>query len=287
MGLNLAKGNMYGFVSHTWNTIKGQCPHDCSYCYMKKWGHLKKPRLDERELSADLGIDNFIFVGSSCDMFADRWPLYWISETIAHCRKFKNKYLFQSKNPDRMKTIPSDMDAIICTTIESNRWYSDTMRNSPHPMERAKSMSMLPLERHVTIEPILDFDLYPLLNMVKSCAPSQVNIGCDSGNNGLPEPSLVNILKLIEELAKFSKVHIKDNMRRLLNPKKGESVMKAVIEHVESGFRKEVPVESVSGFNPGDIVSDEGNPSDAGGGQWALICKGSNDCSCDSCKDSR
>lgn len=29
---------MYDFVTHTWNTIKGECPHDCSYCYMKKWG---------------------------------------------------------------------------------------------------------------------------------------------------------------------------------------------------------------------------------------------------------
>ena len=32
--LNVAKGNMYGFITHTWNPIKGHCYHQCSYCYM-------------------------------------------------------------------------------------------------------------------------------------------------------------------------------------------------------------------------------------------------------------
>ena len=31
--LNVAKGNMYEFVTHTWNPIKGICPHGCKYCY--------------------------------------------------------------------------------------------------------------------------------------------------------------------------------------------------------------------------------------------------------------
>ncbi len=42
MGLNKSNGNMYEWITHTWNTIKGECYHDCSYCYMKKWG---KPKL--------------------------------------------------------------------------------------------------------------------------------------------------------------------------------------------------------------------------------------------------
>lgn len=36
MGLNKAKGEMYKFVTHTWNTVKGECFHNCRYCYMKK-----------------------------------------------------------------------------------------------------------------------------------------------------------------------------------------------------------------------------------------------------------
>ena len=31
-----SKGNMYEFVTHTWNPIKGKCSHGCTYCYMKK-----------------------------------------------------------------------------------------------------------------------------------------------------------------------------------------------------------------------------------------------------------
>jgi len=80
MALNKSKGNMYEFVTHTWNAIKGECPHDCSYCYMKRWGKLNPIRLDTREFKTDLGEGNFIFVGSSCDMFADSIPYEWIEE---------------------------------------------------------------------------------------------------------------------------------------------------------------------------------------------------------------
>ena len=33
--LNESKGNMYGFITNTWNSIKGKCYHDCSYCHPK------------------------------------------------------------------------------------------------------------------------------------------------------------------------------------------------------------------------------------------------------------
>lgn len=71
MPLNESKGNMYDFITHSFNTIKGQCYHDCSYCYMKRWGNLRPARFDEKELNTDLGSGNFIFVGSSCDMWSE------------------------------------------------------------------------------------------------------------------------------------------------------------------------------------------------------------------------
>ena len=40
MRLRNSKGNMYEWVTHTWNTVKGECYHNCSYCYMKRWGKL-------------------------------------------------------------------------------------------------------------------------------------------------------------------------------------------------------------------------------------------------------
>lgn len=32
MPLNKAKGNMYEWVTHTWNPLAGECSHGCSYC---------------------------------------------------------------------------------------------------------------------------------------------------------------------------------------------------------------------------------------------------------------
>jgi len=70
---------------------------------MKRWGKQKPLRLDEKELKTDLGKDNFIFVGSSTDMFADDVPTDWIIKALNRCKDFKNNtYLFQSKNPGRM-----------------------------------------------------------------------------------------------------------------------------------------------------------------------------------------
>ena len=80
MGLNKSKGNMYEFVDATWNVIKGECPHACEYCYVKRWGRQNPIRFDESELKTDLGEGNFIFVGSSCDMFADTIPEQWIED---------------------------------------------------------------------------------------------------------------------------------------------------------------------------------------------------------------
>jgi DNA repair photolyase len=226
MALNKSKGNMYEFVTHTWNTIKGICPHDCTYCYMKRWGNLRQTRLDESELKTNLGNGNFIFVGSSCDIFANDIPYEWVKATLDHCRKFDNKYLFQTKNPSALLDLHFCLDAVFCTTIETNRWYPDIMKNSPSPEARAICMSMLSGYKYVTIEPIIDFDLPELVEFIKMCKPKQVNIGADSGGNGLPEPDIDKVKKLIGELAKFTIIAKKQNLGRLMKspPNKAHAV---------------------------------------------------------------
>jgi len=219
MGLNESKGNMYDFVTHTWNAIKGECPHDCSYCYMKKWGNLNTVRFDDSELKTDLGKGNFIFVGSSCDIFAHDVPYEWIIKTLGYLKNFDNKYLFQSKNPDHFDAVaihgPSKY--VLCTTIETNRVYPDIMCKAPDPIERALSFGSIPIkEKYITIEPIMSFDMYSLVELIRHCKPIQVNIGADSGRNGLPEPSKEEILYLIMELEYFTLVKQKDNLKRLL-----------------------------------------------------------------------
>jgi hypothetical protein len=197
MPLNKAKGNMYGFITHTWNPIRGECPHDCSYCYMKgirkRFGNPGPIRLVEKELKTNLGKGNFIFVGNTTDMFVADVLVPDVAAVINHVLKYpNNRYLFQSKNTFNLgiyeKHLPEN--SVLCTTIETNREYYPIMGEAPLPIMRACYFAYLPayFEKHVTIEPIMDFDLPEFVKMIKKCAPAQVNIGADSGRNGLPEP---------------------------------------------------------------------------------------------------
>ncbi len=221
--LRESKGNMYDFITHTWNTVKGQCFHDCSYCYMKRWGQQKPARFDRTELKTDLGSGNFIFVGSSNDMFSEDIPDEWVFETIERTHQFKdNKYFYQTKDPENLLDyincgLPFS-DASICTTIETNRYYPKIMHLAPHPYRRSVAMreiAVYGLETYVTIEPIMDFDLHEMLEIVGECRPVQVNIGADSGRNNLPEPSKRKILELIDGLQEFTTIHKKSNLGRI------------------------------------------------------------------------
>lgn len=221
MALNKSKGNMYNFITHTWNPIKGKCYHDCSYCYMKRWGKQKPVMLDEKEFKTDLGKDNFIFVGSSCDMFAEDIPNDWILRTIEYCYRFDNKYLIQTKNPIKFNNLVLRgeplKNIILCTTIETNRYYNQ-MGNTEKPYNRAANLRkagfFIPV--YLTVEPVMDFDLKPFIDLIKLANPKQVNIGADSGNNNLPEPPKEKIQELIKELEKFTKVKLKKSLNRLL-----------------------------------------------------------------------
>jgi DNA repair photolyase len=217
MGLNVSKGNMYSWVTHTWNTIKGQCPHDCQYCYMHKWGKQKPVRFDHKEMMTDLEQGHTIFVGSSCDMWAEEIPDPWIAETLLRCMDFNNTYLFQSKNPRRFSDFFNHLttDTKFCTTIETNRWYPQ-MGCTPGPKDRALFLREWPFDVYVTIEPVMDFDVDLLVDIIKICEPKQVNIGADSGNNHLPEPSKEKLMQLIEALKEFTVIDQKRNLNRLL-----------------------------------------------------------------------
>ena len=46
--LRESKGNMYDFITHTWNPIKGKCLHNCSYCYMKRFGEQNLLTIDRK-----------------------------------------------------------------------------------------------------------------------------------------------------------------------------------------------------------------------------------------------
>jgi len=233
--LNKSTGNMYLNCSHTWNPVRGKCPHQCSYCYMnslnRRYGITpKEPYLDEKELKVNLGKGNIIFIGSSCDMRAENIPNEWISRVLFSLDAYPdNKYLFQTKNPWRYGDFIHPIiggkhetelpeNCVLGTTIETNRIYP-CMGNISSPDSRAIAIEHITSQYNdcfITIEPILDFDLDRFVIMLKKANPDYINIGADSGNNRLPEPEPGKIRKLIKELETFTKVHLKKNLKRLL-----------------------------------------------------------------------
>ncbi len=213
--LNKQKGNMYGWITHTWNPIKGKCPHDCCYCYMKVFpqGEL---RFDEKCMKDDLSSGNYIFVGSSTDMFAEEVPDEWIVKTLDYCKKFDNTYLFQSKNPHRLMLWKNVMpnNVIFGTTIETN-YINNFLSKAPLTTVRAEVMKNIKGRKMVSIEPISDFKLDFFVDMIKEIKPEFVSIGADSKGHNLPEPSWEKVQQLITELKKFTEVKVKDNLMRL------------------------------------------------------------------------
>ena len=216
--LKKQRGNMYEFVTHMWSPIRGKCSHDCSYCYMKKWGEQPPLHLDEKDLMTNLGEGNFIFVGHTIDLFAKDVPYEWICRVTAKMRFYsKNKYLLQTKNPARfIEFLGGFMDVVLGTTIETNR---DIVKSKAPPvLQRAKALAELSemgYSTMVTIEPIFDFDLEELVDLIVLANPEWVNIGADSKGHNLPEPPKGKIYKLIEALQDKTDVKLKRNIERI------------------------------------------------------------------------
>jgi len=233
-GMSLNKvsknGNMYDWITNTYNPLGGVCPHMCHYCYAQnfRFPSLKEkysglPRLYENELKRNLGKNKFWFVGSCIDLFAESIPVEWIHKTLDHCRQYEsNRYLFQSKNPDRIYTLRRFLppDVVVGTTIETNRYYRK-MGRAPSVAERAWNilqLSLLDIKTIITVEPIMDFDVDKLVGIIKAAEPTWVNIGANTNSKvKLPEPSPGKVKDLIEELSVFTEVKVKSNLKRLMS----------------------------------------------------------------------
>lgn len=184
-------------------------------CYMKRFPQ-KPIRLDEGEFNTDLGEDNIIFVGSSCDMFAREIPSDWIRRVIEHCKEYpSNTYLFQSKNPMRFGEFVLPKKSIIGTTIESDREYN--LSEAPSVVNRYITMKQYKMKKMVSIEPILDFDSLILVKWIRDINPEFVSVGADSKGHDLDEPKdFIKINNFLEELKEFTEVRTKNNLKRLM-----------------------------------------------------------------------
>jgi len=226
MSLNKAKGNMYGDITHTWNPLSGKCPHGCHYCSTQKFYYPSliakysgMPRIDEKAINDDLGKGRKIFVCAQTDLMADGVSTKITDRIINRCLVFnENEYQIQTKNPKNIFLYYSDLpkNFIIGTTIETNRYYAE-MGLAPDTTNRASSMSLINNRKYVTVEPIMDFDLWNMTLLILNCKPEKVYIGANTFKGiKLTEPSKDKILELILNLEKETTVIQKTNLSRLL-----------------------------------------------------------------------
>jgi len=142
-----------------------------------------------------------------------------IEHILKKCREIpSNTYLLQTKNPGRLYFFHDRFPptVILGTTIETNREGS-YQTNAPPIEARVNYMEIYATQFRtmVSIEPVLDFDLFDFVEFIQRISPDYVSIGADSKNKGLPEPSAEKIERLIIELEKFTEVRIKSNLARL------------------------------------------------------------------------
>jgi DNA repair photolyase len=226
--LNPAKGNMYEFVTHTCNPVKGKCAHACRYCYAARC-HGTPLRFDRDGLrKLKIPPDLYIFIGSSTDMWAENVPALWVWDVLIKCQENpQSKYLFQTKNPMRylgaggLLPLPPRGKGILVATIEtdSEYWRNKVTPFAPPIPSRFIAMQHCALryETQVTIEPILKFDRQLFVNALREIHPNQINIGADSKHHNLPEPSKQEVFDLIHSLQDCGlKVYLKPNLDRIL-----------------------------------------------------------------------
>ena len=77
-------------------------------------------------------------------------------------------------------------------------------------------MSQLFFEKFITVEPIMDFDLVELMNLLVKAKPTFINIGADSKGHNLPEPSKEKIADLVKAIqSQGIEIRKKVNLERL------------------------------------------------------------------------
>jgi len=230
MPLKKSVGNMYPWVTHTHSQLGGQCQHLCSYCYIDnpRWGRPERYkgeiRIITKERYVQYGSGKTIFIENCNDLFAMRVKDHLILEVLRHCEDYpENTYVFQTKNPERYQDYIPFMRGhlkkfILGTTIETNRDIS--ISKAPSPEERKNAMVAINhkenVDMFVTIEPVLDFDVEILAGWIRDISPKFLNLGADSKNHGLPEPSFEKIVEFTARLKEFGiELREKHNLQRL------------------------------------------------------------------------
>ena len=172
------------------------------------------PHLHEKRL-LKVPREPRIFVGAHCDQFGSWVPTEVIERVLAVCRENpKEMWFFETKNPRRYLKFLDQFpeNTVLSTTIETNIPYSTEVRGNTLPPKN-RYLDFLQVSkkfpRHVSIEPIMKFDLEILVLWMKVIKPVKISVGYDSLRNCLPEPTKQKTMTLIKELEKFTEVERK------------------------------------------------------------------------------
>ncbi len=232
MPLNKSVGNMYPWVQATHTALGGECSHKCSYCYVNV-GFMNTPKpkrycgsvqIIESEMREDLyklGYGITVFKEHKNDLFAKNVSNELINRIIGHCIQFpKNTYVLQSKNPSRFSEHRKYPEKVIFgTTIETNRDIKESLSVAPPTIERMNAMcapNMKDVTKFVTIEPVMDFDVDILAGWIAKINPKFLNLGADSKNHNLPEPTVDKIYMFADKLKEYGiELREKHNLSRL------------------------------------------------------------------------
>ena len=142
-------------------------------------------------------------------------PDLWIEKVLLATRNSPGTtFFFETKNPGRytqfLDLIPEK--AILSSTIETNRDYKVSL--APPVEERYRAMAALEWPRkHISVEPVMDFDQDIFLEWLKEIGPEIVSVGYDNYKCRLPaEPERSKVYDFIEELKEFAKIERKGDL---------------------------------------------------------------------------
>ena len=233
-------GNMFSFISQTWNPLGGHCSHECTYGWCTKLIEQRKmpkyqgkPYVVEKELERSFAVDEFVFVQDMTDFCAGDVPDEARLRVLEVIRNSKATFLLLSKNPRVYLNLIEDnqvpLNVILGVTLESNlshwtlgkEWfYRDAISKAPSPSWRLQLLKSLanvsPVPLFIAVEPVLDFSLgsKQLLKVREKLGtpsdsfaeqlialkPWAVAVGYDNYDTRLPEPPLEKTLELIKRL---------------------------------------------------------------------------------------
>jgi len=181
-----------------------------------------KVKYDRKALEKNGGkYPGIIFMEHCNDLFASGVNEDFVYLSLLHCRNYpENTYVFQTKNPlgyiAYEKWLPPNH--ILGCTIETNRDMKD-VSGAPPAAIRASAMSRISTSHKtfITIEPILDLDVPELELWMRRIRPDFVNVGADSKEHHLPEPSPEKVRELLDMLGRLGiEIREKHNLERLL-----------------------------------------------------------------------